>query len=95
MRKIACLVAGAAGLSAILTFRSAGQTPPDAALISKARGIHNRVIKLDTHNDIEPDLFTPDCNASRLARSRERFKTTAKEVAVSRINVSGVSGYRR
>ena len=34
----------------------------EAALIAKAKGIHDRVIKLDTHNDIEPANFTPDCN---------------------------------
>jgi membrane dipeptidase len=34
----------------------------DAALIAKAKAIHDRVIKLDTHNDIEPSNFTPDCN---------------------------------
>src|SRR5215470_14148583 len=34
----------------------------DAALIAKAKQIHDRVIKLDTHNDIEPANFTPDCN---------------------------------
>jgi membrane dipeptidase len=34
----------------------------DAALIAKARGIHARVITLDTHNDIEPSNFTADCN---------------------------------
>ncbi len=34
----------------------------DAALIAKARGIHERVLKLDTHNDIEPANFTADCN---------------------------------
>lgn len=36
--------------------------PEDAALIAKARRIHSRVITLDTHNDIEPDNFTADCN---------------------------------
>jgi membrane dipeptidase len=36
--------------------------PNDAALIAKAKAIHDRVIKLDTHNDIEPSNFTPDCN---------------------------------
>ena len=39
-----------------------GATERDAALIAKAKGIHDRVIKLDTHNDIEPANFTPDCN---------------------------------
>jgi membrane dipeptidase len=34
----------------------------DAALIAKAKGIHARVITLDTHNDIEPSYFTADCN---------------------------------
>jgi membrane dipeptidase len=34
----------------------------DAALIAKARAIHDRVLKLDTHNDIEPANFTPECN---------------------------------
>jgi membrane dipeptidase len=31
----------------------------DAALIAKAKGIHDRVIKLDTHNDIDVSNFTP------------------------------------
>jgi membrane dipeptidase len=35
---------------------------PDAALVGKAKAIHDRVIKIDTHNDIEPANFTPDCN---------------------------------
>jgi membrane dipeptidase len=40
-----------------------GPPPPtDEALIAKAKGIHDRVIKLDTHNDIEPANFTADCN---------------------------------
>jgi membrane dipeptidase len=34
----------------------------DAALIAKAKAIHDRVIKLDTHNDIDPSNFTADCN---------------------------------
>jgi membrane dipeptidase len=34
----------------------------DAALIAKAKAIHEHVIKLDTHNDIEPSNFTPECN---------------------------------
>jgi membrane dipeptidase len=34
----------------------------DPALIAKARAIHNRVIKIDTHNDIDPRYFTADCN---------------------------------
>jgi membrane dipeptidase len=35
---------------------------PDAALVAKARPIHDRVIALDTHNDINPRDFTPERN---------------------------------
>jgi membrane dipeptidase len=38
------------------------QSPPDAALVEKARGIHDRVIALDTHDDIDPANFTSDKN---------------------------------
>jgi len=31
---------------------------PDAELVRRARAIHDRVITLDTHNDIEPETFT-------------------------------------
>lgn len=31
-------------------------------LVARARAIHDRVITLDTHNDIEPANFTADCN---------------------------------
>ena len=34
----------------------------DTVLIAKAKLIHSHVLKLDTHNDIEPSNFTPDCN---------------------------------
>ena len=50
----------------IVTLRTAGQTPvptsAESAVITKAKGIHDRVIKLDTHNDIDVPLFTPECN---------------------------------
>jgi membrane dipeptidase len=38
----------------------AGQ--PDAELVGRARAIHDRVITLDTHDDIDPAHFTRDCN---------------------------------
>jgi membrane dipeptidase len=31
-------------------------------LVARARGIHERVVTLDTHNDINPDNFTRGCN---------------------------------
>src|SRR5437867_1922300 len=52
----------AAGMVISLSFPAPAQTPAETGLIAKARGIHDRVIKLDTHNDIEPNEFTPECN---------------------------------
>ena len=34
----------------------------DPALVARARGIHERVITLDTHDDISPANFTAECN---------------------------------
>ncbi|HEV1285856.1 MAG TPA: membrane dipeptidase [Bryobacteraceae bacterium] len=50
-----------AGMTAALIRTTPAQTN-DAALIAKAKGIHERVLKLDTHNDIDPANFTADCN---------------------------------
>lgn len=36
--------------------------PQDADLTARARAIHERVITLDTHNDVEPNNFTRGCN---------------------------------
>ncbi len=58
--------AGMTALSIGLLFQIAVRTSPaqqnDAALIAKAKLIHSHVLKLDTHNDIEPANFTADCN---------------------------------
>jgi membrane dipeptidase len=35
---------------------------PQPDLVARARAIHDRVIALDTHNDIDPQNFTADCN---------------------------------
>jgi len=60
------MIAGFTALSAGLLFQMTVSISPaqpnDAALIAKAKLIHDRVIKLDTHNDIEPANFTADCN---------------------------------
>ncbi len=50
----------AAGRGAGSPGQAAGQD--EAALVAKARAIHERVITLDTHNDISPNNFTPECN---------------------------------
>src|SRR5215217_4039632 len=40
----------------------AAQPQGEDALLARARGIHERVITLDTHNDINPSNFTRECN---------------------------------
>ena len=50
------------GITLLITAVTSPAQSNDAALVAKARQIHSRVIKLDTHNDIEPSNFTPDCN---------------------------------
>ena len=60
------MVAGMTAPLAVLLFQlavgSGAAQSNDAALIAKARAIHEHVITLDTHNDIEPANFTADCN---------------------------------
>src|SRR6478735_1666259 len=40
----------------------AAAPPADAALLKKAHAIHDKVIALDTHDDINPDNFTAERN---------------------------------
>jgi membrane dipeptidase len=49
-------------LSLVLLAAPASSQQGDAALLAKARAIHDRVLKLDTHNDIDPAHFVPACN---------------------------------
>lgn len=51
-------------IAALAVTTAVGQ-PNDAAFTAKAKGIHDRVLKLDTHNDIEPANFTEDCNYTK------------------------------
>jgi membrane dipeptidase len=59
-------IPGAVGLAAAMAI--ALLEPPGLAaqaqadLVARARAIHERVITLDTHNDIDPQDFTPSCN---------------------------------
>ncbi|HEX6323284.1 MAG TPA: dipeptidase [Vicinamibacterales bacterium] len=53
----AAAITGAAALSA-----QAQQSQPDPGLVARARAIHERVITLDTHDDINAANFTADCN---------------------------------
>jgi membrane dipeptidase len=62
-RPFAPLALVAAASLAIPTSSTLAQTSSaDAALVRKARAIHQRVITLDTHNDISPANFTPERN---------------------------------
>ncbi len=58
MRRLALSTLAAASLAAGLSAQSAD----DPALVAKARAIHDRVIALDTHNDINPRDFTNERN---------------------------------
>src|SRR5437588_11774818 len=59
---IAGMPASFIGLLFQMTVATSPAQTTEAALIAKAKGIHDRVIKLDTHNDIDPANFTADCN---------------------------------
>jgi membrane dipeptidase len=51
-----------AGLTAMATLAVAAAAAQEPDLVARARAIHERVITLDTHNDIEPNNFTRGCN---------------------------------
>jgi membrane dipeptidase len=57
-------VALAAGLTIVSAIAPKAGPAPQANqdLTARARAIHERVITLDTHNDIDPEHFTPACN---------------------------------
>jgi membrane dipeptidase len=64
-RSLVCLVSAVSVASACASAgqQQASPTPPAAAndaLIAKARAIHQRVLTLDTHVDINPSQFNPD-----------------------------------
>jgi membrane dipeptidase len=60
----AALLAGAIAAPALQAWRADPQaaTQGDEALVAKAHAIHDRVIALDTHNDISPNNFTAERN---------------------------------
>ena len=63
MTRTLTLTAAAAIVLAGAGLRPAAQAPQaDEALIKKARAIHERVITLDTHDDINVRNFTPETN---------------------------------
>lgn len=63
MKRLVTIGAAAAIAIAAVVIRPAAQTPSaEEALIKKARAIHQRVITLDTHDDINVQNFTPERN---------------------------------
>ena len=52
----------AVGLALLAVRGAEPSAQAEQALINRARAIHDRVIVLDTHNDIDPPHFTPTCN---------------------------------
>src|SRR5262245_47543764 len=62
-RTILRISLGLLGAAAAAASVIAQVTPQDSpALVSRAKAIHERVITADTHNDISPNNFTPECN---------------------------------
>jgi membrane dipeptidase len=61
---LACVCFLASGLltTGIVAQTTPAAPAPDEALVKKARAIHEHVITLDTHDDIEPGNFTADKN---------------------------------
>jgi membrane dipeptidase len=60
------LVAVLASLAGTVSaFQSGGDE-----LVARARGIHERVLTLDTHVDIDPEQFTAECNYTRRLTSQ-------------------------
>jgi membrane dipeptidase len=54
------LIGGAILMTATLVAQGS-----DPAIVAKARAIHERVLTIDTHIDLEPEHFTADCNYTR------------------------------
>ncbi len=50
------------GLIAVAALAGAAASPQEPDVVARARAIHERVITLDTHNDVEPGNFTRGCN---------------------------------
>ena len=66
MRHVSRVGRAAAAAIALATVGLAGQPPQEDALTERARGIHERVMTLDTHADINASNFS---TADRYARS--------------------------
>src|SRR6185503_1659354 len=59
---MATRICGLAGVGLAVLAASSTLIHAQQDLVARAGAIHQRVITLDTHNDIDPGNFTADCN---------------------------------
>src|SRR6185369_10045031 len=59
---MATRICGLAAVGLVVLAASSTLIHAQQDLVARAGAIHQRVITLDTHNDIDPDNFTADCN---------------------------------
>jgi len=59
---MATRICGLAAVGLVVLAASSALIHAQQDLVARAGAIHQRVITLDTHNDIDPDNFTADCN---------------------------------
>jgi len=79
------------GLLFRLTVGNSRAQSNDTALIAKAKAIHGRVLKLDTHNDIDAANFTTDCNYTM----RLTTQVNPPKMVEGGMDVSFTIAYRR
>ena len=65
MTRAVLIACAAAAVVATVSAQVKESAPTDAALVSRARAIHERVLTIDTHIDFEPAHFTAACNYTR------------------------------
>jgi membrane dipeptidase len=65
MTRAVLIACAAAAVAATVSAQKKASAPTDAALVARARAIHERVLTIDTHIDFEPAHFTAACNYTR------------------------------
>ena len=65
MTRAVLIACAAAAVAATVSAQKKESATTDAALVAKARAIHERVLTIDTHIDFEPAHFTVACNYTR------------------------------
>jgi membrane dipeptidase len=65
MTRAVLIACAAAAVAATVSAQKKESATTEAALVAKARAIHERVLTIDTHIDFEPAYFTAACNYTR------------------------------